>query len=137
MGRHVTDGHMRLGFGEHIMTPCIRTIRGTIQFEDVRQPARDVTVYVRVEEASRLDAPASLIAEVVLRGVHVFPGSPPIPFTMRDVFSGRSGRYVLRVHADVDGDGQVTRGDYVSVQSYPVLTSADASRVAIVVREVR
>jgi len=119
------------------MTPSVRTISGTVQFEDVRQPAQDVTVYVRVEEASRIDAPASRIAEVVLRGVDVFPGLPPIPFTIRDVHSVPSGRYLVRVHADVDGDGRVTRGDYVSVQSYPVLTSADSDNVAIVVHEVR
>jgi uncharacterized lipoprotein YbaY len=119
------------------MTSRARTVSGTIQFEDVRQPAQDVTVYVRVEETSRLDAPAARIAEVVLRGVHVFPGSLPIPFTMRDVFSAPSGRYVVRVHADVDGDGQVTRGDYVSMQSYPVLTNSEADIVTLVVREVR
>jgi uncharacterized lipoprotein YbaY len=118
------------------MTPSV-TIVGTIQFKDVRQPAQDVTVYVRVEEASRLDAPASRIAEVVLRGVHVFPGLPPIPFTIPDVLSVPSGRYLVRVHADVDGDGRVTRGDYISVQSYPVPTSADSDNVAIVVHEVR
>jgi hypothetical protein len=125
---------MRLEF---VMTPRASTISGTIQFEGLCQPAQDVTVYVRVEEVGRLDAPASRIAEVVLRGVHVFPGSPPIPFTIRDVFPDPSGRYVVRVHADVDGDGQVTRGDYVSVQSYPVLTGAEADSVAIMVREVR
>ena len=119
------------------MTPPARAISGTIQFEDVRRPATDVTVYVRVEETSRLDAPASRIAEVVLRGVHLFPGSPPIPFTVHDVFFDPSEHYVVQVHADVDGDGQVTRGDYVSVQSYPVLTSAHAGGVAIAVREVR
>lgn len=114
-----------------------RSISGTIQFQHVRQPAHDVTVYVRVEEISRLDAPAFRVAEVVLRGVHIFAGSPPIPFTMRDVRPEPRGRYIVRVHADVDGDGQVSRGDYVSVQSYPVLTSAKPDIVAIVVREVR
>jgi uncharacterized lipoprotein YbaY len=120
----------------NLPTPSV-TIAGTIQLEDVRQPAQDVTVYVRVEEASRADAPASRIAEVVLRGVQVFPGLPPIPFTIPDVLSVPSGRYLVRVHADVDGDGRVTRGDYISVQSYPVLTSADSDNVAIVVHEVR
>jgi uncharacterized lipoprotein YbaY len=119
------------------MKPSARTISGTIQFEDVRQPAQDVTVYVRVEEVSRLDAPASRVAEVVLRGVHIFPGSPPIPFTMGEIFPVPSRRYVVRVHADVDGDGKVSRGDYVSVQSYPVLDTAEADSVDIVVREVR
>jgi hypothetical protein len=137
MGTCVPDGHLRFGFGKHVMTTPARVISGTIQFEDVRRLVPDVTVYVRVEEVSRLDAPASRIAEVVLRGVRVLPGSPSIPFTVHDVVLDPSGRYVLRVHADVDGDGRVTRGDYVSVQSYPVPTSADAGGVAIAVREVR
>lgn len=92
---------------------------------------------MRVEETSRLDAPASRIAEVVLRGVSIFAGSPPLPFTVRDVVPVPSGRYVVRVHADVDGDGQVSRGDYVSKQSYPVLTSAEPDMVAVEAREVR
>jgi hypothetical protein len=118
-------------------TPRARTISGTIRFEDVRQPAEDVTIYVRVEEVSRLDAPASRVVEAVLRGVHVFPGSRPIPFVIREVLPAQSRRYVVRAHADVDGDGKVSRGDYVSVQSYPVLTTSEADRVDIVVREVR
>jgi len=118
-------------------TPRARAISGTIRFEDVRRPADNVTIYVRVEEVGRLDAPASRVAEVVLRGVNVFPGSPPIPFTISELFPDPSRRYVVRVHADVDGDGKVSRGDYVSVQSYPVLHTVEADRVDIVVREVR
>jgi hypothetical protein len=114
-----------------------RTISGTIRFQDVSRPARDVTVYVRVEETSRLDAPASRVAEVVLRGVSILAGSPPLPFTVPDVVPVPSGRYVVRVHADVDGDGQVSRGDYVSKQSHPVLASADPDVVAVVAHEVR
>jgi uncharacterized protein (DUF2141 family) len=118
------------------MAPRTCIVEGTIQFENVRFPAQDVTVYIRVEEVSRLDAPGSRVAEVVLHGVHVFAGAPPISLTARATCSP-SGRYVVRVHADVDGDGKVSRGDYASVQSYPVLASAEADSVAIVVREVR
>lgn len=30
--------------------------------------------------------------------------------------------YSVRAHVDVDGDGKVSKGDYVTTQSYPVLT---------------
>jgi hypothetical protein len=43
-------------------------------------------------------------------------------------------RYAVRV--DVDGDGHVSRGDYVSMESYPVLTFDSPSRVTIRVRPV-
>jgi uncharacterized lipoprotein YbaY len=118
------------------MAPATHTISGTVRFEDVRRPI-DATVYVRVEEAGRLDAAATRIAETVLPGVHVEPGSAPIPFTVRGVPAVPSGRTLVRVHADVDGDGRISRGDFVSMQSYPVATDADRDGIAIVVREVR
>src|SRR5215831_3208512 len=98
-----------------------RTISGMIRFQNIARSAQNVTVYVRVDETSRADAPASRLAEVVLHGVSIFPGSPPLGFTMRDLVPRASGRYLVRVHADVDGDGRVSRGDYISMQSYPVL----------------
>jgi len=119
------------------MTPVQRSISGTIEFHDVRQPAGDVTVYVRVEEASRADAPAAMVAQVMLRGVEVAAAAPPLRFELQQIPTVPSGRYVVRAHADVDGDGRITRGDYISTQSYPVLTGAAADVVKIVLHEVR
>ena len=119
------------------MTSAQRSISGTIEFHDVRQPAGDVTVYVRVEEASRADAPAAVVAQVMLRGIEVAAAALPLRFELHDIQTVPSGRYVVRAHADVDGDGRITRGDYISTQSYPVLTGAAADVVKIVLHEVR
>ena len=112
------------------------TINGTIRFQDVTKPSRHVTVYVRVEETGRPDAPASRVGEVVLRNVDVSAAASPLPFTIRDVAAAPAAHRVVRVHADLDGDGRVSRGDYVSMQSYPV-TADTSGRMEIVVREVR
>src|SRR5689334_9359633 len=119
------------------MTPAQHSISGTLEFNDVRQPAGNVTVHVRVEEASRADAPAAVVAQLVLRGVEVAAAAPPLQFELHDIPTVPSGRYVLRAHADVDGDGRITRGDYISTQSYPVLAGAVADVVRMVLHEVR
>ena len=118
------------------MTSHPTTINGTIRFQDLSRPIRQATVYVRVEETGRADAPASRIAEVVLRGVDISAEASPLRFTIPDVAAVPSGRHVVRVHVDVDGDGRVSRGDYVSTQSYPVLADTSGP-VDIIVREVR
>lgn len=111
-----------------------RSIGGTIEFKDVRRSADDVTVYVRVQETGRADAPATSVAQAVLKSVKIPAGSSSLPFTVEGVPVDPKARYVVRVHVDVDGDGAVTRGDYVSTQSHPV--GGAHLPLAIVVRQV-
>jgi uncharacterized lipoprotein YbaY len=112
------------------------TIRGAIEFPDVREPAHNVTVYVRVQDTSFADAGAKTVAEQVLRGVDIVPGAPPIPFAVHGIPENERARYVVRAHADVDGNGAVSRGDYVSTQSYPVQTTGEPATVTIPMRHV-
>jgi uncharacterized lipoprotein YbaY len=80
---------------------------------------RNATVYVRLEDVNRADAPSRIVAEQVLSG-GAFAEGKPLRFELRGVLPGGSGSCRLRVHVDVDGDGQVSPGDYVSTESYPV-----------------
>ena len=98
------------------------SITGAIEFQDVREPAHNVTVYVRVQDTVHADAAALTVAELVLRGVDIVPGAPPIPFALHGIPENPHARYAVRVHADVDGRGAVSRGDYVSTRSYPIET---------------
>jgi hypothetical protein len=95
--------------------------------------------YFRLERADAADAPAELIAEKVLRGVSHSLGSEaridvvlsgPRPVSDR-------GHYYVRAHLDLDGDGRVSRGDYVTVESHPVLTFGHPAEVSLRVREVQ
>ena len=112
------------------------SISGTIEFQKVWEPVRNVTVYVRVQDTGSADAVALTVAEQVLRGVDIIPGAPPIPFTVQGIPENARTRYTVRVHADADGNGAVSRGDYVSTQSYPVQTTGQPAVLRIVIRYV-
>lgn len=117
--------------------PGTTSVSGTIEFQDVREMAYNVTVYVRVQDVAYADASATTVAEQALQGVNITPGAPPIPFTVDGIPQNPRARYVVRVHADVDGDGRVSRGDYVSTQSYLVQPNEKRAGLTILVMPVR
>ena len=124
------------GTGEGAGKSQRRRIRGTIQISGVQQPC-EADVYVRLEEVSRADAAATRVTETVLRGVQLRPGFGAIPFELQDVSTKPGGRYAVRVHVDVDRDGKVSRGDYVSTQSHCMTSTDYDTPFNIVVREVQ
>ena len=112
-------------------------LSGTIEFKDVKEPASNATVHVRVQETGRSDAPAVTVAEAVLRNVNIVPRAQSTPFIVRGIPRNARAHYSVRVHVDVDGSGVVSRGDYVSTQSYRFQTSSEPAVVKIAVRPVR
>jgi putative lipoprotein len=112
------------------------SISGIIEFPDVREPAHNVTVHVQVQVTTFADAPAVTVAELVLPGVDIAPGVLPIPFALHGIPLKAGARYVIRVHADVNGNGAVSRGDYVSSRSYPVENTGKPASVIISTRYV-
>lgn len=111
-------------------------VTGTIEFQDVREPVHDATVYVRVQDVGRADAAANTVAEEVIRNVEIVPGGAPLPFSVQGIRLSANARYAVRVHADCSGDGRVSPGDYVSTQSYPVNVGEQSTNVSIVTRRV-
>ncbi len=91
----------------------------------------------RVEEVSRADAPAVVVAEQVQEHV-VLPrddwGSLPFAIDLRAASIDPRLRYSVRVHVDVSGTASVTSDDFVSTSSYPV--EFDAGELAVEVRRV-
>lgn len=112
------------------------SISGTIEFRDVYEPALNATIRVRVQDTGRADASASTVAEQVLQGVNIVPGLEPIPFEVHGIPQNPRARLTVRVHADVDNNGVVSRGDYVSTQSYPVEIGGEHAVLSIVARPV-
>src|SRR5262249_28815935 len=95
------------------------------------------TVYVRLLDASLADAPARVVAEVVLTelgGQVVAEGT--LPFTLRGQVDDPTSRLTVSVHVDLDGDGAISRGDYINRASVPVLTRGHPSQVRVPVQEV-
>jgi uncharacterized lipoprotein YbaY len=110
---------------------------GEVIFEGTR-PFTDATVYVRLEDVSRLDAPSTVIAEQMIRHVSHPAGSQQrLAFSLYGQLPDDQASYIVQVHVDVDGDGRVSSGDYRSMESYPVLTHGYPNQVTVRVREVK
>ncbi len=110
---------------------------GEIVFDERATPFAGAAVHVRLEEVSEADAAAVLIAEEVTRDVTFDPvRQRTIAFAIHGAVPDQAASYLVRVHIDVDGDGVVSSGDFISTQSHPVLTHGYPRVVTIPVRQV-
>lgn len=112
-------------------------VSGTIVFGADLEPFAGAIVYVRLEDVSRIDASAVMVAETVLQDVRAGGQAPSqLEFTIDAPPLDPRARYIVRVHVDVDADGQVGIGDYVSTISHSVPTDVEAPRLLIPLKRV-
>lgn len=98
----------------------------------------DVTAHVYLEDVSRADASARLVAQETIQNVsHQAGKQSAIKFQMRAETIDSRVHYSVRVHIDVQGNEELQVGDYISVQSYPVLTFGYPDRVTLEVKEIK
>jgi putative lipoprotein len=109
--------------------------RGSVTIDADPSGLREAKVYVRLEDTSRADASSRIVAEQTLSGADLGAGTP-LQFELRGALPDRVSQCNLRVHVDVDGDGQVSPGDYVSTESYPVTRSTAQQVLQVRVRRV-
>lgn len=106
-------------------------VKGTILFDNDVEPVSGASVYVRLEDVSRVDTAASVIAEQVIRGVQAGGDVRQLDFAIHGNELEPRAHYVVRVHVDVDNDGEVSVGDYVSTASHPVTLSTFSEAITI------
>jgi uncharacterized lipoprotein YbaY len=110
-----------------------RTVRVSIQFDaGLPSSAAGTQLYVRLLDVTTADVPARVVSENVS---HLVAGSP-MSFELPAPGIDERGRYVVSCHADLDGDGVVSQGDYITMQSYPVLTLGYPDRAEILLKRV-
>ena len=128
---------MGTAIGRERMTDGESLVRCEIVFDEAVQPFSGATVYVRLEDVSRMDTAARVVVEQVLREVSYQPDrSTQLAVDLRGPPPDAGASYAVRVHVDVDDDGEVSPGDYISTQSYPVMTFGHPNQVAVRVRAV-
>ncbi len=117
--------------------PATSTVSGQIVLPATAVPVEATAVVIQVEDVSRADAPSQVIAEQRQQGVHLEAGKV-LTFAVdvpADAIDPRSS-YSVRVHIDISGSGAVEVGDFVSTQSYPVLTHGYGVEATIEVQRV-
>ena len=119
-------------------TPKSRVIHGQIQLPPDAPALTPAYVLVELEDTSRADAPSQVVARQKLVTGTLRSGDL-ISFRLEvpaDALSERNS-YSVRVHVDVNGSGKIDSEDYITMQSYPVLTRGHEDAVRVAVRQVR
>ena len=112
-------------------------VSGEIQFYQPPRLPSDAKAYVQLLDVSAADAPSRIIAEQVLTGISQKASSgQSIPFDLYGTIPDERGSYIISAHVDVDGDGKISSGDFITMQSYPVLTFGYPNRVSVRVKKV-
>jgi uncharacterized lipoprotein YbaY len=103
------------------------------------------TIYVLLEDVTMQDAPSKLILQQVIKDVSYYDDydnlnchQKKIGFELFGDITDFQGMYSIRVHIDVDNDGKISVGDYMSMESYPVITHGyPKNKVSVHVRQVK
>lgn len=113
-------------------------VKGKITFEEEAPSFTGATMYVHLENITLADIAAEVVADYVERDVAFDPKTATdLSFAIACKAPDPRASYAVRVHIDVDGDGEVSKGDFISMQSYPVLTFGYPREVSILVRQVK
>ncbi|NJM46636.1 MAG: hypothetical protein HC860_11060 [Alkalinema sp. RU_4_3] len=113
-------------------------VEGEIAFENTGASFVGATAYIRLEAANQTDAASSIIAEQVIPDVsHEAGDSQTLIIRLSGQIPNEKTSCIVTVHIDVDGDRQVSQGDYINMESYPVITYGHPQQISISVRQVR
>jgi uncharacterized lipoprotein YbaY len=112
-------------------------VSGEIVFAERPQLPPEATAYVQLLDTSAADAPSSKVAEQVLKNIAEKANQgEAIPFAIEGTIEGERVSYTISVHVDLDGDGRISQGDFINMQSYPVLTFGFPNHVSVEVRRI-
>jgi uncharacterized lipoprotein YbaY len=106
-------------------------VTGKIWMDNTAAPVKGAILRIRLEEVSRADAPAREVARLEVPDFTYKSGDPPLPWTLGVGELDSKKRYEVRVHVNLNGDGEYTAGDQITTQSYPVLTQGYPSTIDI------
>ncbi|WP_337863039.1 YbaY family lipoprotein [Nitrososphaera sp.] len=116
------------------------TVTGKVHFGPDAVPFDGATAYISLLDVSRQDAPSRTVAKQVIRGAAYSAGrkEEEIEFALSGTIEDPRNTYVVSVHIDVDGDGKVSVGDYITTGLYPVATQGSPTEnVQVLVQRVK
>lgn len=112
-------------------------VKGEIVFSAKPNLPVSAKAYVRLLNTSLADAPSTTVAEQVIDHVAGFLSKgKKVAFVLEADSINERDTYTVSVLVDIDGDGKISQGDYISMQSYPVLTFGSPSEVTIEVKQI-
>ena len=107
-------------------------IQGEILLPPDAPSFSDADLIVKVQDTRESDAPARILARRIKTGIAYDATQAKVvhfSITMSDSVKASGG--TVSVLLDLDGDGQITRGDYINMESYPITASLAKLRIRV------
>jgi len=112
-------------------------IRGELLFEGMPVDLAGAAVYVRLMDVSYADAPARMVSEYHISSLPAGTSTAhKIPFEFEADIVDTKGHYSLAAHIDLDKDGKVSIGDYITMESFPVSVGSPSTFHVVRVRRI-
>lgn len=113
-------------------------VTGEILFSEDMTSFSGATVNIYLEDVSSLDAPSKVVVKQVIPNInHEMGTKNRVEFALQSEVVNIQASYSIRAHISQHGDEQIHRGDYISTESYPVLTFGYPNHVSVRVCEVK
>jgi hypothetical protein len=112
-------------------------VQGEVAFDEQAQAFTGATLFVSLRKTTLMDTHSDVIAREVVKDVAYDPGTGnTIAFIVWGNVPDLRDTYTIDVLLDLNGDGQISRGDYINAESYRVLTRGYPSKVSVKVTRV-
>lgn len=112
-------------------------VRGEVLIPAGGRPTAPADVTIYVEDVSRADAPSVVVGEQQFSNI-TLPSDEPLKFEIEVPEDKIDERriYSVRAHIDSSRTGEMSQGDLISTQSYPVLTRGHGKEVRVNVKRI-
>jgi putative lipoprotein len=110
-------------------------VDGTISFGADIVPFSKAAVYISLLDVTMQDAHSKTLASQVIKDVEYSPDKR-IEFSLKGKIEDERGTYIISVHVDVDGDGRVSIGDYITTGYYQVAPVGNTTGLNVQVQRV-
>jgi len=115
-------------------------IKGDIIIDESVKSFSGATGYIRLEDITMQDAPSKLILQQVMKGLSYNSANisnhhnqQGLEFELiGDIVVDVRRSYAISVHIDVDNNGKINSGDFINMESYPVITHGYLKRGLLV-----
>ena len=112
-------------------------IHGKIVFQGDLIDISGASVKIEIHDVSRADAKSVTVSTFQIDKLPMHSSTAnSIPFEMSVDFIPRRADYSIWAHIDVDGDDQISIGDFITMQSYPIKTQRVNEPFTVSVRQV-
>lgn len=117
-----------------VTSPAQDMLKGTVSFEEQNVSFSNATAYVTIEDVSGADSPSTVVEEQIISGLSINGTTSTFQYAVPTSKLEEGTNYLLSVHIDVDGDGDVSQADYITIQHYPL--TLDSKTLDVVVQKV-